>query len=171
MDRIHSQHTSHLLIPSDRTALIKALAAVVTGIVLATSASAQNARDIRGPTPYFTVENEPAPKLVVDPALPGPLSLGLVQIQYRVENVRILPVFGEAALKVSPRVGHLHISVDDLPWLWADASDLNTVDIAGMPPGPHKVKIDLVDANHLVFPGQTATVEFIVPAHGNMAHK
>jgi Family of unknown function (DUF6130) len=31
-------------------------------------------------------------------------------------------VFGEAALKVSPRLGHLHITVDDLPWLWADAS-------------------------------------------------
>jgi hypothetical protein len=153
------------------TVLIKTLAAVVTGTALATSAFAQNARDIRGPTPYFAVENEPAPKLVVDPALPGPLALGLVQIQYRVENVRILPVFGEAALKVSPRVGHLHITVDDLPWLWADASDLNTIDMAGMPPGPHKVKIELVDANHTVFPGQMATVEFTVPAHDKMPHK
>jgi hypothetical protein len=26
-------------------------------------------------------------------------------------------------------------AVDDLPWLLADASDLNTVDIAGLPPG------------------------------------
>jgi hypothetical protein len=128
-------------------------------------------KEVRGPTPYFTVENEPAPKLIVDPVLPGPLALGLVQIQYRVENVRIVPVFGEAALKVSPRVGHLHITVDDLPWLWADASDLNTVDIAGMPPGPHKVKIELVDANHNVFPGQVATVTFTVPAQEKMTHK
>ncbi len=128
------------------TLFIKTLATITAVTVLATTAFAQSAREVRGPTPYFTVENQPAPKLIVDPALPGPLALGLVQIQYRVENVRILPVFGEAALKVSPRVGHLHITVDDLPWLWADASDLNTVDIAGMPPGPHKVKIELVDS-------------------------
>jgi hypothetical protein len=144
--------------------LLTTLATVAVGTMIATSAFAQSAREVRGPTPYFTVENEPPPKLIVDPALPGPLALGLLQIQYRVENVRILPVFGEAALKVSPRVGHLHITVDDLPWLWADASDLNTVDIAGLPPGPHKVKIELVNANHQVFPGQTATVEFTVPA-------
>ena len=78
--------------------------------------------------------------------------------------MRILPVFGAGALNVSPRVGHLHISVDDLPWLWADASDLNTVDIAGLPPGEHKVKIDLVDTNHMVFPGQSVTLRFTVPA-------
>ena len=143
--------------------LLTTLAAVAVGTMIATSAFAQSAREVRGPTPYFTVENEPAPKLIVDPALPGPLALGLLQIQYRVENVRILPVFGEAALKVSPRVGHLHITVDDLPWLWADASDLNTIDIAGLPPGPHKVKISLVDANHKAFPGQVVTLTFTVP--------
>jgi hypothetical protein len=47
--------------------------------------------------------------------------------------------------------------------LWADASDLNTVDIAGMPPGEHKVLIELADANHQVFPGQSKTVKFTVP--------
>ena len=67
--------------------------------------------------------------------------------------------------------GHLHITVDDLPWLWADASDLNTVDIAGLPPGEHKVKIELVDANHKVFLGQSKTVTFTVPDHhGAKAH-
>ena len=143
--------------------VMKTLAVAAAGTMLATSAFAQSAREVRGPTPYFAVENEPAPKLIVDPALPGPLALGLAQIQYRVENVRIAPVFGAAALNVSPRVGHLHITVDDLPWLWADASDLGTVDIAGLPPGQHKVKIELVDANHNVFPGQVATVTFTVP--------
>ena len=145
--------------------LIKTLAAIVAGTVLATSAFAQSAREVRGPSPYGEIENEPAPKLIVDPPLPGPLAQGLFQAQYRVENVRILPVFGAGALNVSPRVGHLHISVDDLPWLWADASDLNTVDIAGLPPGEHKVKIDLVDANHQVFAGQSKTVTFTVPEY------
>jgi uncharacterized protein DUF6130 len=169
MKRTHSRRPTH--VQTAVTVISKTVVAVATSAVLAASASAQNAREIRGPTPYFAVENEAAPKLIVDPALPGPLALGLVQIQYRVENVRILPVFGEAALKVSPRVGHLHITVDDLPWLWADASDLNTIDIAGMPPGPHKVKIELVDANHAVFPGQAATVAFTVPAQDKMTHK
>jgi hypothetical protein len=150
---------------------INTVAAVTAGTVLATTAFAQSAREVRGPTPYFPVENEPAPKLIVDPVLPGPLALGVAQIQYRVENVRILPAFGEAALKLSPRVGHLHITVDDLPWLWADSSDLGTVDMAGLPPGPHKVKIELVDSNHQVFPGQVATVTFTVPEQAKMSHK
>lgn len=172
----HVLAASHRTIPliqrrNAMTLIIKTLAAVAAGTMLATSAFAQSAREVRGSTPYFTVENEPAPKLIVDPALPRPLALGLAQIQYRVENVRILPVFGEAALKVSPRVGHLHITFDDLPWWWADASDLNTIDIAGLPPGPHKVKIELVDANHNVFPGQVATVTFTVPAQDKTTHK
>jgi len=142
-------------------------AIAVAGAMLAASALAQSAKEVRGPTPYFAVENEPAPKLIVDPALPGPLALGLAQIQYRVENVRILPVFGTAALNVSPRLGHLHITVDDLPWLWADASDLSTIDIAGLPPGPHKVLIELVNTNHQVFTECATcrqTVTFTVPS-------
>jgi hypothetical protein len=39
--------------------------------------------------------------------------LGRVFIQYRTENLRILPVFDATALQVSPRVGHLHDKVDD----------------------------------------------------------
>ena len=66
------------------------------------------------------IDNEPTPRLIVEPPLPGPLAQGVVLIPYRVENVRILPVAGPAARNVSPRVGDLHITVDDLPWLWAD---------------------------------------------------
>jgi Family of unknown function (DUF6130) len=145
------------------TVLIKGLAALAAGTVLTMSAFAQSAKEVRGPSPYVTIENEPAPKLIVDPPLPDQLVRGLIQIQYRAENVRILPVFGAGALNVSPRVGHLHITVDDLPWHWADASDSNTVDLVGLPPGQHKVLIELVDAAHHVFPGQAVTVTFTVP--------
>jgi hypothetical protein len=152
------------------TLLIKTLAAVAAGTVLATSAFAQSAREIRGASPYDTIENEPAPKLIVDPPLSGPLAQGNFLAQYRAENVRILPVFGPGALNASPRIGHLHINVNDLPWLWADASDNNTVDIAGFPPGEHKVKIDLVNANHEVFPGQSVMVTFTVLATQGKGH-
>jgi hypothetical protein len=146
------------------TLLIRTLAAAAAATMLATSAFAQSAREIRGGSPYNAIENEPAPKLIVDPPLPDPLTKGIFQAQYRVENLRIVPVFGAGALQVSPRLGHLHITVDDLPWWWADASDNNTVDIANLPPGKHKVRIQLVDSDHTVFPGQEVTHTFTVPA-------
>jgi Family of unknown function (DUF6130) len=37
-------------------------------------------------------------------------------------ELHIAPVFGAGALAVSPRVGHVHVTVDDAPWHWADAS-------------------------------------------------
>ena len=152
------------------TMLIKALATVAVGTVLATTAFAQSAREIRGGSPYVAIENEPAPKLFVDPPLAEGLAQGVFWAQYRVENLRIVPVFGAGAVDVSPRIGHLHITVDDLPWWWADASDNNTVDIAGLPPGEHKVKIELVDANHNVFPGQVVTLNFTMPEHAKTSH-
>jgi hypothetical protein len=125
----------------------------------------QSAKDVRGATPYAEIKDEPPPKLIVDAPLPDLLAHtpSIVWIQWRVENVHIVPVFGTGALNVSPRVGHLHIQVDDVPWLWADASNINTIDVAGLPPGPHKIRIDLVNANHEVFPGQSKTVTFTIP--------
>jgi hypothetical protein len=120
-----------------------ALAAVAGGALLATNAFAQSAREVRGPTPYLAVENEPPPKLIVDPALAAGLAQGIVWIQYRAENVRILPVFGAGALNVSPR------------------------------PGQHKVLIELVNANHQVFSGCATcsqTVTFTVPETKSRPH-
>jgi hypothetical protein len=106
----------------------------------------------------------------VDEVLPDGLPEGIVWIQYRTENFRVLPVFGKEALKVSPRVGHLHVRVDDLPWLWAHTSNINTIDIGGMPPGEHKVTIELVDSMHQVHPGQSKTVTFTVPKRTSNPH-
>ena len=153
---------------------VAGLAGMIVGTALPTGRAAQepaargagpqrSARDVRGATPYLPVASEPPPRLIVDDPLPDGLPQGIVWIQYRTENCRILPVFGKEALSLSPRVGHLHVRVDDLPWLWADASDSNTVDIGGMPPGEHKVTIELVDATHRPYPGQSRTVKFTVP--------
>ena len=110
------------------------------------------------------LDNEPAPRLIVEPPLPGPLAQGVVFIPYRVENLRILPLGGPAARNVSPRVGHLHITVDDLPWQWADYGQSNTIILVGMPRGEHKVLIEVVDAEGNVFTGQTVT--FHAPGKG-----
>lgn len=149
---------------------IKPLAAAVLAFGIATGAFAQTARDIRGASPYDVIENEPAPRLVVDPPFPQLLEQGIFQAQYRVENLRIVPVFNAAAIKVTPRIGHLHIIVDDLPWWWADSSDNNTVDIANLPPGPHKVTIRLVNPNHEPFPGQETVLKFTVPERKGPSH-
>src|SRR5262249_19815817 len=135
------------------TMLIKTLAAVAAGAMLTTSAFAQTAG-----TPLVAIENEPAPKLVVDAPLMGPLARAAVLIPYRVENLRILPVLGASALNLSPRVGHLHVTVDDLPWHWGDFSDSNTIVVVGLPPGQHKVLIELADPEH------RTDVTFTVPA-------
>lgn len=144
---------------------IRRLAAAAAGALLATSLFAQSARDVTGPSVYVPIANEPAPRLIVDPPLAEGLPLGVFWAQYRVENLRIVPVFGPGAAQTSPRVGHLHITVDDLPWWWADPSGTNTIDIAGFTPGEHKVKIELVDPNHDVYPGQVVTLTFTIPEY------
>ena len=62
--------------------------------LLGVSASAQSAKEIVGASPCVAIEKESAPKLTVDrtPLATG-LALGIVWIQYGVENVHIVPVF------------------------------------------------------------------------------
>ena len=143
--------------------LATTLATLVAAAVLTTVAFAQTAQDLRGKTPFIPVGQEPPAQLVVDPPNPLALAHGVVLIQYRAENVHIVPVFGPAAVNIFPRVGHLHINVDNLPWHWADASDTGTIDVKDLPPGQHSIRIDLVDGNHHLFPGQSKTVTFTVP--------
>lgn len=147
------------------TASVKRKAAVI-GIAVALStlsASAQTAKDVKGATPLLAIQNEPPAKLIVDPPIPEQLALGRVLIQYRTENLRILPVFGKAALGVSPRVGHLHYLVDGQTWPIVDTSG-ETVVMVGLAPGPHKVLLQLADSEHRPIPGASQLAEFTVPA-------
>lgn len=127
---------------------------------LAIDASALSAREIRGPSPLLAIDDEPPPRLIVDPPLAGPLAHGRVFIQYRAENLRVVPVFGTGALDVSPRIGHVHITVDDAGWHFVDASG-ETVILVGLAPGPHKVLFELANPVHQVIDSQT--VEFVLP--------
>lgn len=135
-----------------------------TAALLASSpAVTQSARDVRGPAPVLPLapDREPAPRLIVDAPIPDALARGLVVIQYRAENLHIVPVFGPNALDVSPRVGHIHVTVDKAPWHWADASGEPLI-IQSLPAGPHQVLIELVDANHKPF--DRGVVSFVIPA-------
>nr|WP_223173777.1 DUF6130 family protein [Gloeobacter kilaueensis] len=121
----------------------------------------QNAGEVRDPSPLIAIENEAPARLIVDPPLAGPLAQGRVFIQYRTENLRVLPVFGAGALDVSPRIGHVHITVDDAPWHFIDTSG-ETVVLVGLEPGPHRVLFELADPTHKVITSETVT--FTVPA-------
>lgn len=124
-------------------------------------AMTQSAGEVLGPAAVAPLkEEQPAAKIIVDPPLAEPLSHGLVFIQYRTENLRIVPVFGPNALDVSPRIGHIHVVVDDAPWHWADASGEPLI-LVGLPAGPHKVEIILANANHQA--PDKAVVAFVVP--------
>ena len=136
-----------------RIALLLFAVAMVSGVVAAQTS---------------TPTNEPPANLIVDPPLPDLLAQGIVWIPWRAENVKIGPVFGKDALNVSPRVGHLHIHVDDLPWLWADFSN-NPIDVAFLPPGTHKIRIELVNAIHQGT-GQSKTVTFTIPKGASPSH-
>jgi hypothetical protein len=143
------------------TMRIKALAAVAAGALLAASAFAQSASQVGGSGMSVPSKNEPVPKLIVDRPLPGPLARGSVLIPYRLENLRNPPARGADAVTVSRRVGHLQVTVDDQPWPWGGFSDDNTLVVVGLPPGQHKVLIELANPEQHIVTEQTVT--FTVP--------
>jgi hypothetical protein len=154
--------TANFTIVTAHLGRVGALVAIGVGL-LSLAAAAQTAKDVKGATPLVAVANEAPAKLIVDSPIPEQLALGRVFIQYRTENLRIMPVFGKAALEVSPRVGHLHYYVDGQSWPIVDTSG-ETVVLVGLKPGPHWVKLELADATHKPIPGATQTVEFTVPS-------
>jgi hypothetical protein len=127
--------------------VLKGLVLVAACVTLATS-------------PLVAIQNEPPAVLIVDPPLPAPLALGRVFIQYRTEHLRVLPVFGQGALSVSPRVGHVHVTVDDTSWHFVDTSGESIV-LVGLEPGAHKVLIELADSTHRIITSKT--LRFTVP--------
>jgi hypothetical protein len=110
--------------------------------------------------PLVTIDKEAPPRLVANAPIPSQLAEGRVVISYCAHNIRILPVFGEAALDVSPRLGHLHITVDEGPYRWLDTSG-EPIIVNKLPAGPHKILIELVGPTHKTLDRQV--VSFVVP--------
>ncbi len=121
-------------------------------------AAAPTAREVGGPAVVVPLAQEPPAKIVVDPPKPELLAEGVAIIQFRAENVQIVPVFGPAAATVSPRIGHLHVTLDDAPWHWAHTSN-DPVIVAPLPPGLHKILIELADADHKVLAKEVVTFD------------
>lgn len=106
-------------------------------------------------------QGEAAPaRLLVDAPVAAFLSRGVLVLPFRTENVKVAPVYGDAAQGMTPRPGHLHVTVDRAAWHWVHASGDPLV-IQGLPKGPHQVTLDLADANHRTL--QSVDVSFTVP--------
>jgi hypothetical protein len=140
-----------------RRSVVAAMLAAAGSFALTCSAAEAESY---APAPVVPLTSQPAPRLLVDAALAEQLAKGLVVIRYRAENLRIAPVFGPAALDVSPRIGHVHVTVDYAPWHWADASGEPLI-IQGLPAGPHKVLIELADPTHKVI--DSKTINLVIP--------
>jgi hypothetical protein len=106
------------------------------------------------------LDREPPARITVDPPVPSELAVGRAVIAYCTENLLIRPVYGEAALGVSPRIGHVHVTVDGGPMRWVDASGEPRI-INKLPPGPHVVLVELVDPTHRTLHSQE--VRFVIP--------
>lgn len=135
----------------------KHLAAALAGTVFCAAAWAQSATEIGRPAAVIPLESEPAPKLVAYAPLAGPLARGVVIIQFRTENVRIMPVFGKDAVAVSPHLGHLHVTIDDWQGTWAHTSE-DPVIVVGLKPGVHKVRLEVADPVHKILASETVVV-------------
>lgn len=94
-----------------------------------------------------------APHLVIDTPAKGETLEGAAIIRFHTENLAIDPEFGGAAAARTPAIGHLHVTVDDLPLLWVYTSKEPIV-LAALKPGPHRVKIDLANPEHKVLESQ-----------------
>lgn len=136
------------------------LLALALGVFFCTAVYGEGVADTDSPPAILPLASETAPKLIAYPPLAEPLARGVVIIQYRTEHARIMPVFGKAAVEVSPRLGHLHVTVDNWKGTWAHTSE-DPIILVGLTPGTHKVLLEVADPTHKIL--TSTTVCFIVP--------
>jgi Family of unknown function (DUF6130) len=86
------------------TMVIKTLAIVAAGTVLATSALVQSGSDTRGASPYVATGKEPAPMLIGDSPLPEGLAQGVSRPSTEWRTCASYPCSGQAPF------GYLHVS-------------------------------------------------------------
>lgn len=135
--------------------------AVAIAAGLATfQATAEAAPSVNMPPAVIPVSAEAPAALQLYPPLAEALARGVVILQFRTENFRVFPIFGKGGLDVSPRIGHLHVTVDGMSPTWAHTSS-EPIIVVGLKPGPHEILIELADPSHGIVAARTA--RFTVP--------
>lgn len=137
--------------------LLRHLSVAAAGAAFCVTAFAQSVPDARRPPAILPLESEPAPKLIPYPPLAAPLARGVVIVQFRTEHFRVMPVFGKTAVELSPRIGHLHVTVDNGPGTWAHTSE-DPIIVVGLTAGAHKLRLELADPNHKILATETVSV-------------
>ncbi len=136
------------------------LFAVTLAVSYCMAASGQEVADTNHPPAILPLASETVPTIIAYPPVAEPLARGVVIIQYQTEHARIMPVFGKAAVDVSPRLGHLHVTVDDWKGTWAHTSE-DPIILVGLTPGTHKVLLEVADPSHNIL--TSTIVRFVVP--------
>lgn len=124
-------------------------------IIIAWISVASVTAQVSGNTP---LRAEPPASITVYQPVTEQLSRGIAVVHFRTDNLRVRAVFGPDAVSITPRAGHLHVSVDDAPWVWAHTSG-QPVTVAGLAPGPHKIRAQLMNPNHQGLDEGTVTFE------------
>lgn len=88
------------------------------------------------------------------------LAKGVVVIPFKSDDVKIVPLYGEAAAQVVPRLGHLHVTLDGAFWHWVHSDD-GPIVLQGLSSGRHQITLELADAAHRIL--TTRKLEFVVP--------
>lgn len=105
-----------------------------------------------------------APTLTLLPVRADVLKDGYVYLPFHVENLTILPLYteihGKETTSLRPKIGHLHVMVDNNGWNWIHAI-ADPIYFGPLPRGAHQVKVELVDAAHQVIEVKTASI--VVP--------
>jgi len=166
-DHIHIERTLEMSIVLPMRLAALTLACLIATTVMPASgadAAASSAAASPGARPSSGSAMDsvalPIARLSVDGPLPGPLAHGAVVIPFHADNLQIAPVFGATAAQVVPRIGHLHLTLDNASWHWVQASN-DLIVIQGLATGPHTLRVDLADANHSVI--DSRTVAFTIP--------
>ncbi|MWV14321.1 hypothetical protein F3I62_19645 [Pseudomonas sp. R-28-1W-6] len=139
---------------------LRGLSAFAVSALFFVTASSQAADGVSQPPAILPLQSEAGPKLIAYPPLAEPLARGVVIVQYRAENIRVMPVFGKEAADVSPRLGHLHVTVDDTPGTWAHTSG-DPIIVVGLKPGQHRILLEVADPTHKIL--TSTEVTFTVP--------
>jgi Family of unknown function (DUF6130) len=155
-----------------RSILTASAVATISVLVLFTTIGGQAlpSAEAEGPAAPAMMAERPPAKIIVDSPKPEPLARGVAILQFRTENLQIVPVFGPSAAAISPRIGHLHITLDDAPWHWVHTSN-DPVIVADLTPGPHKILFELADANHKVLGQEVVKFEVPRPVGGAVEHR
>jgi hypothetical protein len=133
-------------------------------LAVSSAQAANNTHDATSKASASIRPVEATPKLTLLPLRVDVLKDGFVYLPFKVENMTILPLYteiqGADTTKLRPKIGHLHVMVDNSGWSWIHALT-DAIYFGPLSKGSHTVSIELVDAAHSVI--EVQSIKVVVP--------